>query len=150
MSGREWTDEEKKEFISGFRAKGTRFVRSCDQLAEDKPEATGLRMTLDEVLDAFGTEVIPDLWFDGSAILVCDMAEPGRTIKGRREFLKLDVETVAYNATVTPRNVLEVEHNARGISIHIIIKIAKALGLNPKYISWKAGKPELGYLYEED
>ena len=70
MGRREWTDEEKQGFVSGLRAKGTRFVRSRDQLTEDNPRATGLRMSIDEVLDAFGPEVIPDLWFDGSAILV--------------------------------------------------------------------------------
>jgi len=150
---KELTAEERESFakvVSDFKANGGRFVRSRDALAPYKPEATGLVLSVDEAMEIFGLVVLYEALDEPPAVILIDRGEPERTFKMRREFLGLSVEDLASQSGVTVAKVLEAEAGVRGVSIHTLVAMAKVLGLNPKYISWKAGKPELGYLYPED
>jgi hypothetical protein len=126
------------------------FVRGQDQIARLKSsKATGWVFSEKEVLEIFGQKVIEEVDWYGSAIIVCHPAEPARTFRKRREFLNITVEELSRCVCAPLQEVLDAEDPAKRSSIHLLIRIAKVLGLDPRFISWKEGKEELGYLYPE-
>lgn len=112
------------------------YVRSQDHLGEDSPEATGKRMTAYQVYKIFGLEVMGELFEYCLAIIVRCKSEPAGTLVRRREKLGLTQTQVAEMSGVTLKQVIDAEDNRSRTSIHILEKIANALGLDPLKISW--------------
>lgn len=145
---REFSQEEQR-FINMF--KDTIFVRDQDHLTEFKNEATGLVLNFEQILNIFGLEtpkILEEIATYGFAILVCKESEPASTLSNRRNFLGLTIEEVAKKANVSIKEVLDSENCKTRTRMYVLIKIAEVLGLDPRFISIKEGKEELGYLYE--
>ena len=123
------------------------FIRSQDALAVDDSEATGLKLTPSEALDIFGIEKLIEIADYWSAVIVRYENEPAETFKKRREFLDFSQEQMAKLSGVTLEELQNAENSAIYSSIHTLIKIAKALGLDTRFITWKKGNPQNGYLY---
>ncbi len=139
--------QDRKWHINIFRSEGCKFVRSQYQLSEDRERATGLRMSLDDVLRIFGPDVLREIADSGSAIIARDMKEPAQTFSRRRIYLGMTSREVAQKAGISYKEVLDAEDPGRNSSIHTLVKIAKVLGLDPDYISWKTGNPKKGWRY---
>jgi Zn-dependent peptidase ImmA (M78 family) len=113
------------------------FVRAIDQLAEDSPEARGRRLTALEALKTYGQDVLFRVGEEGSALLSDGPDAAGRVLRARRELLQLDTRAVARRARVSEAVVQEAEHSVR-VPIRELEKIARALGLDERYISFKS------------
>jgi len=142
-----WLYRDRKWHIDYFKKLNCKFVRSQCQLAQDSERATGLRMTLADVLRIFGPDVLREIANYGSAIIDRDSEEPARTFRNRRLRLKMSASEVAQRAEISREEVLNAEDPSCCNSIHILVKIANVMGLNPDYISWKSGDPNNGWLY---
>lgn len=139
--------QDRRWHINLFRSEGCKFVRSQCQLAEDNERATGLRMTLDDVLRIFGPDVLREIADSGSAVIIRDATEPARTFSRRRIYLGMTSREVAQKAGISYQELLDAEDPSRNNSIHTLVKIANVLGLDPDYISWKSGKRRKGWRY---
>ena len=119
------------------RSSTKRYVRGQDEIAEDSEAATGYKMSAEEALETFGMEILFEAVDDGSAILVCSGDEPAASMRQRRKDLNLTTEEVASRAGVTVAEVEKAEDERYRSSIHILMKMAVVLGLNPKTVTFK-------------
>ncbi|MBI5077001.1 hypothetical protein HZB94_01290 [Candidatus Falkowbacteria bacterium] len=137
------------EIIGKYGLTGKMLVRSQDQIAvlEQDSTATGLQMTPEEALECYGEEILAAISHEGSALLTCERGEPALTFRARRVCLGWSVETLAVEAGVTSDDVVDAENSAKISPMHTLISIARAIGLDPRYISFKKGDPYRGYMY---
>lgn len=112
------------------------FVRSQDQLAEYTPAATGRKLSAWEALQAFGLEVLAEVFEYGSAILPATPEEPAATLRRRREDLGLSQQSLARQARVELKDVKDAENEGTRTPIRVIEKIAQALNLNQHQLSF--------------
>jgi hypothetical protein len=137
-----------EEIIDKHGLTGKTLVRSQDQIAvAENGAAVGWQITPEEALEWYGEEVIIALEQEGAALLACDREEPAQTFRNRRICLHWSIEDAAIEAGVTSDDVVDAENHYKSSSIHVLVKIAKALGLDPRFISFKRGDPHRGYLY---
>lgn len=115
------------------------YVRSQDQLAYYKPEATGRILTAYEALDIFGFERLGRLAHEGVIPIVVDISEPAATISNRRESLGLSHESLAKKIKVTEEDVRRSEDPAQRSPIRTLEKIARVLGLDERFITVEQG-----------
>ncbi len=113
------------------------FVRSQDELAFMSPLATGLSMSAATALKYYGFDKLIEVADKGSAILVCDPQEPASSLLQTRYALGLSRVRLALKADVTVEDVKAAETPGKASSIHVLVKIAKALGLDPYELSIK-------------
>jgi Zn-dependent peptidase ImmA (M78 family)/transcriptional regulator with XRE-family HTH domain len=121
------------------------FVRSLDQLAEDSEAATGRRITAFEALAAYGKDVLVEVVSEGSALLCESPSAAGEALRARRTALGLDERQVAVRADIDERTVHEAEQSKR-LNIRVYERIARAIGLDDRYISVHAGQADNGRL----
>jgi hypothetical protein len=110
------------------------FVRSLDQLAEDSPRATGLRLTASQAFEAYGLDKLQEVTSEGSALLASSADAAGLPLRTRRLELGLDVKTVARRAGVAAE-VVEACENSRRQPIRTYEQIGRALGLDERYVA---------------
>jgi len=116
---------------------GRLYVRGISQLAEDHPDATGRRLTALEALRAYGLEALAQVGVDGYARLASSAEVAGRVLKLRREELGLDPRQVALRARV-PEEIVRAAEDSRKLSIREYERIARALGLDERYVCVRA------------
>ena len=107
------------------------FVRSHTGLALDTGRGTGLRMSAEEALDAFGWEVLWELALKPAVSIVSSLHLASVVQPARRHELGLDVEGLARLAGVTVEEVLAVEAGRRRMPMAVLVPIARAMGLCP-------------------
>ena len=112
------------------------FVRSQDHLARLSPSSTGRRLSAWEVFHAFGMDVIREVAEYGSAILPKTADEPAATIRTRREALGLTKENLSKASRVHLSVVEDAENPHTRTPIRDLEKIAQALGLDDRTISF--------------
>lgn len=112
------------------------FVRSIDQLAEYSDKAKGRHLTAWEALSAYGFSKLFEVVLEGSAPLTPNTQSAGRALKDRREKLDLDVKHVANRANTSP-NIVEAAENSKRLSIRQYERIARVLGLDERFLSFK-------------
>jgi Zn-dependent peptidase ImmA (M78 family) len=117
-----------------------RYVRSLDQLAEWSPEATGRELAAYEALEAYGPETLSQVACEGFAILCAGPQAAGDLVRERRELLKLEIRHVANTAEVDS-GVIERLESYRRVPIGRAEKVARALGLDERLLSWKPEPP---------
>src|SRR5437867_2882478 len=122
------------------RTSGRVYIRGLGQLAEDHPEATGRRLTALEALRSYGIEVLAAVGAEGFARLAPSGVVAGRVLKLRREQLGLDQRHVALRARL-PEDVIRAAEESRKLPIRSYERIARALGLDERYVSVRA-EPE--------
>lgn len=110
------------------------FVRSLDQLAEYSEGARGRRLTAYEALEAYGFEKIIETVTEGSALLAASRDAVGSALRDRREQLGLSIERVATRANVD-MSIVEAAEHSRRVPIRECERIARALGLDERFIS---------------
>ena len=136
-----------EEFIAELDSMNTVFVRTQTQLAIDSPKTAGLRIKPQEALEIFGIKVLIYVLLEDSKVILCHQDEPHDTFKRRREFLKVTRSEVAEKTGLEQSEIERAETRYTKNSIHNLIKIANALGLDPRFISIKRGDEKRGYLY---
>jgi Zn-dependent peptidase ImmA (M78 family)/DNA-binding transcriptional regulator YiaG len=110
------------------------FVRSLDQLAEYSEGARGRRLTAYEALEAYGFEKLVEAVTEGSALLASSRDAVGSALRDRREQLGLSIERVATRANVDV-SLVEAAEQSRRVPIRECERIARALGLDERFIS---------------
>lgn len=110
------------------------FVRSLDQLGEDRPRATGRRLTALEALDAYGFDKLLEVASEGSAAVARSADAAGLPLKTQRIALGLDEGTVARRANVAIEEVLACEASRR-LPLRTYERIGRALGLDERFIA---------------
>lgn len=113
---------------------GRVYVRGLGQLAEDNPKATGRRLTALEALRTYGIETLAEIGTEGFARLAPAAEVTGRVLKLRREQLGLDRRHVALRAGF-PEQVVREAEESRKLPIRTYERIARALGLDERYVS---------------
>lgn len=137
-----------EEIIGKYGLTGKTLIRSQDQIVvAENEEASGWQITPEEALEWYGEEVLATLSQEGAALLACDREEPAKTFRNRRICLGWSIEALAVEADVTSDDVVDTENENKVVPIHTLVKIANALGLDPRYISFKRGAPHRGYMY---
>ncbi len=116
------------------------YVRSLSQIAEYTPEAKGRKLSASEALDAYGLSVLREVASEGTALLCESPRAAGRLVERRRKLLGLDTRHVAKTAGVTRESVERLESGQR-IPIRQAERVARALGLDERKLSWKAEAP---------
>jgi Zn-dependent peptidase ImmA (M78 family) len=119
---------------AGARASKRVYVRSIDQLVEFRDGAKGRRLTALEALRAYGIGALAEVAAEGSALLAPSGATVGRTLRARRAQLALEVRHVASVADL-PVEVVEAAEQSRKLPIRQYERVARALGLDERYIS---------------
>ena len=125
------------------------FVRGKFQLARFEPgsAATGRRLTLHEVLDAYGEGVLPEIDEHLSAVLLRSVDAIENALRTQREQLGVTREQLASATNISTGVVKEAETFPDGVAIRDLEHLAFVLGLDPALISSheRAGAdPELG------
>lgn len=125
------------------------FVRGKFQLARYEPgsAATGRRLTLHEVLEAYGEKVLPEIDEHLSAVLLRSVDAIENALRTQRMELGVTREQLASATNVSPGVVKEAETFPDGVAIRDLERMAFVLGLDPARISSheRAGAdPELG------
>lgn len=115
------------------------FVRSQDGLALDRPMAKGRRFTAVEAYDAYGFEKLLEAVSSGSAILPPNLEEPSQTLREARQTLGLSHEALAARASVSPDMVRNAEDPRSRTPIHELQRIAIAVGLDERQVSFLPG-----------
>ena len=123
--------------LEAARTSDRMFVRSIDQLAEHSPQACGHRLTAYEALSAYGRDVVLEAVSKGAALLCESASAAGRVLRERRELLNLSHRDIAASADVTVRVIEDVEKSKR-LPVRHYEKVARALGLDERYVSVKA------------
>lgn len=122
------------------RGSAVTYVRSLDQLSEWVPSAKGRRLSALEALDAYGLDALVEVAIEGSAVICASAEAVGRVLVQRREQLGLDIRHVATRARVSPE-VVQAAEASRRLPIRDCERIARALGLDERFLSFKA-EPE--------
>ena len=115
------------------------FVRSQMQLGFDNAHAKGRRLNAQEALELFGYEALEQVAVDGRAHLFTTVAEPSRTLSARRAELRFSITTVAERAGVSRSDVEFAETLGNLNSIHVLERIAEALGLDERVLTVRPG-----------
>ena len=117
------------------RTSNIRFVRSQLQLAEWSEGATGRILTASEALEDHGLDKIREAIQSGSAVICDSPSTAGENLRTRRETLGLQIDDVARAARLPEADVAEAERTRRDVPIHRRERIARALGLDDRWIS---------------
>lgn len=133
------SDAHGQSLIEWARASKQRFVRSQVQLAFDRPEAKGYRMSAEEALGAFGFETLIEIVHKGAAPLVKKRDEPAATFSARRKSLGLTDAQVARSAGVSVVDVRKAETPGVASPIRILLRLAQSLGLDERQVSFVSG-----------
>lgn len=112
------------------------FVRSQDQLTLYTPSATGLLMTTFDVFSIFGTEVMEDVYNNGSAIIAQNHDEPALSIIRLRQKYRLTQKELAVKAGVSTAQVQDSENPNTRTPMMTLCKICLAIDIDPKKLSW--------------
>jgi len=116
------------------------FVRSLSQIAEDSPEAKGRRLSAIEALETYGLDVLREIASEGSALLCESPRAAGTLVSRRRELLGLEIRHVSNMAGV-PKESVERLESCQRVPIRQAERIARALGLDERMLSWKSDPP---------
>jgi hypothetical protein len=117
-----------------------RYMRSMDQLTEANERAAGRRLTAWEALDAYGWDILLEVAEEGGALLAAGPKAVGRLLSARRKTLGLDARQVANIANIDIRLIESAEAYKR-LPIRELEKIARAMGLDERLVSWRS-EPE--------
>jgi len=117
----------------------TMFVRSQDELGLWNETSRGLRYTAKEALYYFGAERIRRVYYDGSAILTRQPAEPAKTLRERREALGLTQSDIARYTALPFDTVAHSESSEYTSSIHDLMRIAIVLSLDDTRLGFEPG-----------
>lgn len=112
------------------------FVRGQNELSLYKEECTGLIMTAEEALNAFGFDVLYEVYDYGSAILVAEQGEPAKSLINRRKDLKLTIEDIAIKTGLTIEEIKDAENADTTTPIYVLHKITDVLDLDIKTLSF--------------
>jgi len=125
------TPEERAESAS------RRWVRSQDQLAfYDKPEKqTGMVLSSSEALALFGFQALFNVTWEGSAVLICEHAEPSASIIRVRERLGWSQQELADRAGLDLTQIQLAESSKR-CGIHVLADAATALGIDSRKLGF--------------
>lgn len=113
------------------------FVRGLDQLAEDRPKATGRRLTAWEALEAYGFETLQEVVAEGSVLMANSTDAPGRVLRERRESLGLTPERVAKATKITLQELEGCEASKR-VPLRTYERVARELGLDERFVGVKS------------
>lgn len=122
------------------RARGSSklFVRGLDQLTfDDRPEATGRRLTAAEALDAYGFDTLAEVASEGSALLCESVDAVGRVLRERRAQLDLPIRTISSETGLAPA-VIEALEASKRRPLREYEKVARALGLDERMLSFRS------------
>ena len=127
----------------------TLFVRGKYQLARYEPgsSATGRRLTEHEVVEAYGSEVLPEIDEHLSAVLLTRTGAIEHAIRRQRDALGVTCAQLASAANVDREIVERAESDAEQLRLREIEHLAFVLGLDPAKLSIdeRAGSdPDLG------
>ena len=113
------------------------FVRGKFEMARYEPgsAATGRRLTLHEVLEAYGEKVLPEIDEHLSAVLLRRVDAIENALRTQRTELGVTREQLASAANVSPGVVKEAETFPDGVAIRDLEHMAFVLGLDPARIS---------------
>lgn len=113
------------------------FVRGKFEMARYEPgsAATGRRLTLHEVLEAYGEKVLPEIDEHLSAVLLRSVDAIESALRTQRMELGVTREQVASAASVPTGIVKEAETFPDGVAIRDLEHMAFVLGLDPARIS---------------
>ncbi|MFH1631584.1 MAG: helix-turn-helix transcriptional regulator [bacterium] len=105
----------------------------CDQdhLAVATPKATGLRMSSEIALAAFGMGVLERAVDSGCAVIIKNREEPARTIDDAIMAQGWSFERLAKQACVTEAQVRDALNSNTRTPMDVLAKIAMALDLDP-------------------
>lgn len=125
------------------------FVRGKFELARYEPgsAATGRRLTMHEVLEAYGEKVLPEIDEHLSAVLLRSVDAIEIALRTQREQLGVTREQLASATNISTEVVKQAETFPDGVAIRDLEHLAFVLGLDPARISSheRAGAdPELG------
>lgn len=125
------------------------FVRGKFQLARYGPgsAATGRRLTLHEVLEAYGEKVLPEIDEHLSAVLLRSVDAIESALRTQREQLGVTREQLASATNISTGVVKEAETFPDGVAIRDLEHLAFVLGLDPAQLSYHeraGGDPDLG------
>ena len=125
------------------------FVRGKYQLARYEPgsRATGRLLTEREVVEAYGSDVIPEIDECLSAVLLADSGAIEGALRNQREALGVSQDQLATAAKISRAIVDQAETDADQIEIRQLEHLAFVLGLDPTKLSvdeHAGADPELG------
>ena len=121
------------------RHSSRRFVRSQDHLAVYTPGATGHVLAAWEAIAAYGFDLLYEASIDGPTPLVVTLEEPARSIRRRREALGIEPAKLAAALQVPADRVVEAENPRVRSPIQLLERIAVALGLDERLLSFEEG-----------
>lgn len=116
------------------------YVRSLSQIAEDTPRAKGRRLNAAEALETFGLDVLREVASEGAALICESPRAAGRLVSDRRNLLGLEIRHLLATAGVSAGAIEKLE-SYRWIPIRQAERIARALGLDERTMSWKSEAP---------
>jgi len=121
------------------RAKTSRrmFVRSQDEIGEDRPTATGMKLTAEELVEIFDERILLDLASEGQTIIVCEYNEPAASITNCRNRLGWNQQELARRAGLTPDEIADAENSDTRTSIWTLDKICRVLCIDTRRISYE-------------
>ena len=114
------------------------FVRGLDMLtADDRPGASGRRLTAVEAYEAYGLEKLYEVVAEGSAIISDSPAAAGRVLRERRLQLNLPLRTIASMSELSP-NVIEALEASKRRPVREYERVARILGLDERAVSFRS------------
>lgn len=122
------------------------FIRSQDELSLYREGAQGRQLSACEALKTFGLDVLEEVFFEGSAILVDSKEEPARTFKARREALGLTVQEISRALNLSEDKIKTIEDPNKRNLIRDLELIAENLGLDERKITFERGLKGDNYL----
>jgi len=115
------------------------FVRSQDHLAIYSPGLTGRVLSAWEALQAYTFDVLLDAAVDGPTALVVDANEPAASIRNRRVKLGISLRKLAEFVGIDEQQVADAENTRIRSPIRVLERIAEALGLDERLLSFEEG-----------
>lgn len=115
------------------------FIRSQDELSLYREGATGRQLSAWEALETFGPEVLEEVLFEGSAIIVISRDEPAATFKKRREALGLSIRNIADYLKLEERLISRIENSENRNKMRTLELVAQHLGLDERKITFQKG-----------
>jgi len=117
------------------------YVRGKYQIAAYDParNATGRRLAAFEARDAYGDAILAEVEEWGSAGLLGEPGAVEAALRAQRQRLGLGVQRIASRLSLSEKEVLRAESNARDIPIHTLERIAFVLGLDERYLAVDQG-----------
>ena len=119
------------------RTSDRKFVRSQDHLALANIDATGHRLSAWEAYQSFGLDKLEEALEYGSAILVTAPREPAESIRKSREERGLGINDIARTIEVDEKQIANAEDPKKTNPIAVLERIAMALGLDERQLSFR-------------